>query len=146
MPVAVGSAGDIISLCLLIKAIVKALHDSRGSSHSFQRLVVQLQALERALLEVDLLIRKHETSPELNALCVAAGQAASNCRNTAGPFLIRLRTFQQSLRPGGTRNKVKDALRKVQWATLHEDEVDKFYAEVAAHTASLNMLLITWSM
>ena len=146
MPVAFGSAGDIISVCLLIKDIVKALNESHGSSHSFQQLVSQLQALERTLLEVELLVHKHEASPELTALCVAAGQAARNCHTAAEPFFRRLQVYQQSLRRGGSRNKMKDTYRKIHWATLRKDEVDKSYAEVSAHTGSLNMLLITWSM
>ena len=146
MPVTFGSVGDIISLCMLIKDLVDALNGCQKSSHSFQQLVLELQSLERALLEVELLVRKHEASAELNALCVATSQIITNCRRCTEPFLRRVKTYQQTLRPGGSGNRLKDVSRKMQWKMLRKDEVDVFYAEISAHTGSLNMLLITWSM
>ena len=146
MPVTFGSVGDIVSVTLLIKDLVVALDDCRGSAQSFQQLSKHLQSLERALLQVDLLVRKHEATLELNALCVAAREAACACRSSAEPFLDRVKEYQRYLKPGGSGNLLKDAKRKIQWKALRKEKVDKFYAQITAHTSSLEMLLIVWSM
>lgn len=63
-----GLIGDIISLCLLVKDVVKALDDSRGSSSEYQEVIRELRALERVLLEVELLWRTCEITVDLIAL------------------------------------------------------------------------------
>lgn len=146
MTIAVSSIGDIIAISLLIKDIVVALNDCQGSSHNFQQLLTQLQSLETALLHVNLLIKKHETSPELNSLCFSVRQIAQNCHETAAPFLAHIKSYQRSLRPGGSGNVTRDVTRKVMWQVLRKDEVDKFYAEITAHTHSLNMMITMWGM
>ena len=146
MPITFGSVGDIISLCLLIKDITIAIHDCQGSPHSFQKLLTQLKSLEQALLQVDLLIRKHEASPQFNALAVAARHVANECRVSAEPFLQLIKSYQHYLRPEGSGNVMKDTLRKVQWKILSKDAVDSFYAEISAHVGALNMILHVWSM
>ncbi|KAL9093114.1 MAG: hypothetical protein Q9159_000473 [Coniocarpon cinnabarinum] len=142
MAITFGSVGDIITLVLLIKDLVKALDDCHGSTHSFQRLANQLRSLEKAFLEVEVLTRKHEASPHFNALCIAVQQAANACRSSAEPFLARVREHQKYLKPGGSGNVFKDAACKVKWRLLRNDEVDKFYADIAAHCHSLQILQI----
>ena len=146
MPITFGSVGDIISVCLLIKDIVAALNDCKGSAHNYQRLIRELDLLERVLLQVDQLVSKHKASPAFDVLSIATQEAVESCRQSARPFLERVKKYSESLKPGGSGNIVKDAARKVQWRALQKDEVDRFYAEVTAHTGSLNILLGTWSM
>ena len=52
MPITFGSVGDIVSLCLLIKDLVKSLDNSRGSSAEYQAVIRELCSLDHALLEV----------------------------------------------------------------------------------------------
>lgn len=42
MPITFGSVGDVISVCLLIKDLVKTLDDSRGSSAEYQEVIREL--------------------------------------------------------------------------------------------------------
>lgn len=48
-----GSVGDINSLCIVIKDVVEALDDSKGSSAEYRGIIRELRALERVLLEVE---------------------------------------------------------------------------------------------
>ena len=67
MPVGI-TFGDIISLCIIIKDLVKTLDDSRGASSEYREVIRELWALDRVLLEVELLWRTCESTIELNAL------------------------------------------------------------------------------
>ncbi|KAL9083194.1 MAG: hypothetical protein Q9159_005916 [Coniocarpon cinnabarinum] len=146
MSIAFGSVGDIIAVVLLIKDLVNALNDCKGSAYHFQRLCEQLRVLEQALLQVNQLVQKHESSIELNALCVAADQAARACRGSTEHFLKRIKAYHNSLKQYGSGNILKDVARKIQWNVLRKEEVDRFYAEMVAHTQSLNLLLMTWGI
>lgn len=146
MPVACGSVGDIIAVALLVKDLASALNDCRGSSNEFKEVLRELQSLERALREVNVLATKHEATQELHALVEAARAAAQACRQSIDSMLHRVRRYQESLRHGGSGNLLKDGARKVQWKILESDEVDRFRAEVSAHANSLNIVLISASM
>ena len=63
-----GSVGDIISIYIIIKDLVKALDDSRGSLAEYQEVIRELSALDRVLLEVELLWITCERTNELNAI------------------------------------------------------------------------------
>lgn len=58
MPITFGSVGDIISVSLLVKDILVALDDSRGSSAEYQGIIRELYILDRALLEIGQLSRE----------------------------------------------------------------------------------------
>ena len=146
MPVTCGSVGDIIAVSLLVKDLVSALNDCRGSSGEFKEVLRELQSLERALLEDNVLANKHEATQELHALVEAARAAAQGCRQSIDCMLQRVRRYQESLRSGGSGNLLKDGARKVQWKIVERDEIDRFRAEVAAHANSLNIVLISASM
>jgi len=44
-----GSVGDIISVCLIVQSIAKALSDSRGLASEFRVFVGELESLTAAL-------------------------------------------------------------------------------------------------
>ncbi|KAF1974790.1 hypothetical protein BU23DRAFT_460501 [Bimuria novae-zelandiae CBS 107.79] len=71
MPITFGAVGDIISVCLLVKDLVDALDEARGSKAEYQSVIRELWILDRALLEIDLLSRTHGNgaTPELRSLC-----------------------------------------------------------------------------
>ena len=53
MPITFGSVGDIISVCLIIKDLIKILDESRHSTEH-QETIQELWALDRVLLKVEL--------------------------------------------------------------------------------------------
>jgi hypothetical protein len=145
MPITFGSIGDIISVCLIIKDLVAALDDSRGSTTEYREVIRELWVLDRALLEVNLLSRTCDNTIELNALCKTARQAAENCRHSIESFSRKVRKYGSSLDEGGSKNVFRDTAMKIRWVS-QKDDLAKFRAEVNAHSSSINMLLATASV
>jgi hypothetical protein len=145
MPITFGSVGDILSVCLIVKDLVAALDDSRGSSAEYREAIRELWGLDRALLEVDLLSRTCESTIEMNALFSAAKKAAADCRTCVASFSKKIKKYGPSLEEGGSRNLLKDTAMKIKWVTK-KDDLTKFRAEVNAHSSSINMLLATASV
>lgn len=146
MPIGVGSVGDIISICLLAKDLVEALNSSRGAAAEYQEIVRELWGLERALLQVDLLSRTHNSSLELNALHETARRTAENCRVCIAEFLKKIKKYKPSLGETGSGSIFRDASRKIQWQVMQSGDVSKFRAEIGAHSQSISMLLATLSV
>ncbi|KAF2185080.1 hypothetical protein K469DRAFT_779826 [Zopfia rhizophila CBS 207.26] len=152
MPITFGSVGDIISVCLLVKDLVNTLNDSRGSSTEYQEVIRELGILDRTLLEVEIFVRTHENTIELNALCETARRSVENSQRLVERFFERAREYEASLggnsRGSGRKGKnvVRRAARKVQWRVGEKEELDKFRAEIAANSASLSMLLAAASV
>lgn len=140
------SAGDVIAVSILIKDVIKALDDSRGSSADYQKAIHELWTLDRALLEVEHLSRTCDTTVELNALRYAAKRAAEQCRLHISVFLTKIKSYDSSLGAGGSGSRLRDAAKKVQWTFAQRDELAKFQTEVNGHISAINMLLITASM
>jgi hypothetical protein len=144
MPVTFGSVGDIISVSLLVKDLLIALNDSRGSSAEYQAVARELYILDTALLQVEQLSRSHATTPELHALYETAKQTATKCHDSVAEFTARVRKYSGSLAVGGSGNILKDTARKIQWRASQKDaEIAKFRAEVTGYSESINMLLAT---
>lgn len=51
-----------------MKDLVAALNESKGSAAEYREVRLELRALERALLEVEILSRSHAATAKLNAL------------------------------------------------------------------------------
>ncbi len=146
MPITFGSVGDVISVCLLIKDLVKTLDDSRGSSAEYQEVIRELWILERALLEVEILSRTCDNTIELNALYATARRASDDCRGSIEAFLEKVRGYGTSLRDGGSGHPLRDASKKIKWQMSQKDDLARFRAEINAYSASINMLLMTASV
>ena len=138
-----GSVGDIISVCIVIKDLVKALDDSRGSSAEYQEIIRELSALDRVLLEVELLWTTCEPANDLNAIRETVHYKADQCRKSIQAFLKKVEKYGPNLRDGGSGSLVRDATMKVRWQFAHADELTKFRAEINAHCSAINMLLLT---
>ena len=138
-----GSVGDIISVCIVIKDVCKALHKSRGSSTEYQKLIAELWALDDVLVQAKLLCETNETSEELEALHVAVCRSASLFRTSIEGYHEKLKKFEPSLQEGGSKSAVRDVARKVQWQFSESQETTKFRAEIIAHCSALNVLLTT---
>ncbi|KAL9076327.1 MAG: hypothetical protein Q9161_001043 [Pseudevernia consocians] len=143
MPITFGSVGDIISLSLLIKDLVKSLDNSRGSSADYQAVIRELWSLDHALLEVEALIRSCEQTVQLNALNATVNQCAEQCRKCVADFHEHVRKFGRSLQPGGSGSRIRDTAAKVRWQISEKEDLAKFRAEIHAHCFSINMLLTT---
>ena len=143
MPITFGSVGDIISLSLLIKDLVKCLDGSRGSSAEYQAVIRELWSLDHTLLEVELLLRSCEQSVELSGLGETANRCVEQCRKCVEDFGDQTKRYQRALQRGSSRNLVRDTTAKIKWHVSMKDDLAKFRAIITAQTSSLNILLAT---
>jgi len=145
MPITVSSVGDIISLCILVKDLIAALDEARGSVADYQEIRRELWALEQALREVDLISRTEVNTPEINALFETVRPAAENCRRCVETFLARIEGYtsfeEGQTRREGLKKVVLHASRKIGGMAFQKDAVMKFRAEIGAHSGSINILL-----
>ena len=146
MPITFGSIGDIISLSLLIKDLVKSLDNSRGSSAEYQAVIRELWSLDHALLEVEALVRSCEQTVQLTALTATVNQCADQCRKCVTIFHEQVKKFGKNLYPGGSGSFIRDTASKIKWQVSEKDDFAKFRAEINAHCFSINMLLTTTGM
>jgi hypothetical protein len=117
MPITFGAVGDIISVCLLVKDLVDALDEARGSKAEYRSVVRELWILDRALLEIDLLTRTHGNgaTPELRGLCETAQRAATKCKALVAEFLGRVKKYKSSFEDGQCPGMVKKVVMGVRW-------------------------------
>lgn len=141
MPVTFGSVGDIITVALLIKDLIKCIDDSRGSSAEYQAVIRELWSLDRALLEVELLLLSSQRSKELDAIQGTALHIAKQCDSCIKTFRDHIKKYQNSLQRQSSGTFVKNAARKVIWHTSEKEPLARFRAEIIAHCLSINMLV-----
>lgn len=146
MPVTFGSVGDIISVSLLIKDLLVALDDSRGSSDSYRAIIRELYTLDSALLHVDQLSRTHNATAELHGLCTTARQTVDRCRECIDKFKLKIQKYKRSLATGGSGKTIGDTARKIQWSVSEKQHLMSFRAELTGYTESINMLIATASV
>jgi len=138
-----GLVGDIISVGLLIKDLLVALDESRGSSGAYRTIVRELYTLNSALLHVDRLSRTHGATPELHALCETARQTVDRCRACIDKFKRKIQKYKRSLVTGGSNNVIEDSTRKIQWSISEKDHIASFRAELTGYSESINVLITT---
>lgn len=143
MPITFGSVGDIISVSLLIKDLVKSLDNSRGSSAEYQAMIRELWSLDHALIEVEMLFRSCEQMVQLNALRATVKECAEQCRMCITRFQGQIKKYEKSLQPDGSDSFIRDTALKLRWQVSKKEDLAKFRAEINAHCFSINMLLTT---
>ena len=138
MPVPFGiSIGDFIALIETFVTVVNSLKDSTGAAKEYGDVILELDSLKLALTYVQT-IETNET--EFKA---ALHGVVANCRHTIQGFLNKIDKYDVSLgSSGASRRKIRNGLRKVQWALYSQDDIRKFHMQVLAHTASLNLILL----
>jgi hypothetical protein len=137
-----GAVGDFISITVLIKDIIVALDDTRGSAKQYRVLVqdldtprLTLKAVQQAFEDPSLT----NSLEDLSKLVLVTVSQINDCLNT---FLDQIRKYEHSLGPGVTKtnNSLAAIGRRIQWKST-EKEIDKFRAEVMGCTSALKVLL-----
>jgi hypothetical protein len=151
MPVTFGSVGDIIAVAILIKDLVEALDQCRGSQAEYRHLIQELRLLEDVLHEIDQLCHASVSIGaagfETVALHRTASKITENCRASIQAFTARLAKYDRALGADAQKaNAIKSAFAKIRWQVGEKEDVVRFRAEIAAQTTSLNVLLgaTTW--
>ena len=146
MPITFGSVGDIISICLLIKDLVKTLENSRASSTEYQAVTQELWSLEHALLQVEQSMRSCKRSPELDALAKVAVNVAERCAKSVDEFSAHIKCYEEELGAKATSSLSRGVVRKVKWQLVEKEKLDKFRSEIQAQCMTMNVLLETFTM
>ncbi|KAF2445023.1 hypothetical protein P171DRAFT_514070 [Karstenula rhodostoma CBS 690.94] len=130
---------------LLVKDLVDALDEARGSKAEYRSVIRELWILDRALLEIDLLTRTHGngSTPELQGLCETAQRASNQCKILVAEFLDRVKKYKNSFEDGQSPNIVKKAVMGVRWRVGEREAVQRFRVEIVGTSSSLQMLLAT---
>ncbi|KAJ5948868.1 hypothetical protein N7454_002175 [Penicillium verhagenii] len=135
------SVGDFIAALELVGTVIDALRESSEATSSMRSVINELYALESALLHVK---RLDTVINHVNL--TALRQAASQCQLTITEFYKKIQKYQVHLQRGGTNSRMKDTWMKIKWTICKKDDVDKFRAEIRAHTSSIEILLLTVQM
>jgi hypothetical protein len=133
------SVGDFIAGIQLVRDVITSLQSGAGSVLEYQTLIYELFTLERALLEVKSLRFDYCEAAQLDVLKYAATQ----CQSTIDCFLANIKIYQPSLNAQGSGSKVRDSIRRIQWALCEKADLEVFKAEVRGHVGSMNVLLAT---
>jgi hypothetical protein len=131
------SVGDFLAALKLVGTVVDALRETSHSSAAFQALVVELYALQTALLHV----KQLDLDESQRFQKVALYQAAAQCQRTIDGFYNKVQKYQPHLTQGGINSKLKSGWAKIKWAVCKKGDVETFRAEIRGHTSSINVLL-----
>jgi hypothetical protein len=118
----------------LVATIAKALNDTKGE---YQLVVIELEALERVLRQLEALEPNEANTGHINAVRAMA----LTCRLPLQDFINKLARFEKSMDPGISRNALYTFSRKAQWAVVMPNEVTNFRVTIAAKVASIHLLL-----
>lgn len=135
------SVGDFIAGISLVKKLIRALNDAAGSRAAYRKLISELLSLEEALTDISKLrLGQAQESQKL-----ALQRVATQCQTSIETFLHKNAKFNGSLgiQPSTTSPTWRTNLHKMQWALYKDTAVYDLRAEIAAHTATLNVTLAT---
>ena len=109
----IGSVGDIITICDILRTVVQALSESRGSAAEYQALVKELQALSQAVYSVRSLLERHQDLKEIGRL----QDLLKDCRSNLIRELERIQPYGTALKSCPSVSAVKIICRKIRWLT-----------------------------
>lgn len=141
------AVGDVISIILLVKDIISALDDARGSAKAYRDLVQGMELLQKTLEEVDqaLVVLPNELTG-YDSIVQASEATVTQIQRCLEDLRRKvIKKYGASLCEGGSGNFIKDVWKRIQW-TMEEKDVDKFRAVIAGYTATLKMILDVTAM
>ena len=140
--------GDVITTASLIKSLVDALDESRGSAAEYRRNKEKLWQLNHQLLEIERYYEEDVASKSFSGPDSSDSSAevivklASQCRERIDDFLKSIRKYEPSLKAGGTGSRWRDAPKKIEWQVRCSKRLSKFWQEeVRGDCLFLSMLL-----
>ncbi|MCJ1435867.1 hypothetical protein MMC27_005243 [Xylographa pallens] len=133
--------GDCIRVFELIDTIVETFRHASRANSEFQTLIVQLTTLRTALQSLE--------NIDVDDTCIgerlALQHASFQCQRTIDDFWKLTSKYQPYLQDEGSGSHMKDFWKKLKWTRCREDLAD-FEAQIAGHTASIQLLLSSVEM
>ncbi len=141
-----GAIGDFISIALLIKDIVLALDECRGSGKAYRDLIEEIGLLRTNIEQIELVYQGPELCDGVEDPESAVRVTIARIRKCLEGFCDRFcKKYGESLAEGGSGNVFRDVAKKIQWK-FEEKEVEKFRSEVMGYRMSLEMFLQVTTM
>ncbi|KAE8445214.1 hypothetical protein EG329_013586 [Mollisiaceae sp. DMI_Dod_QoI] len=139
MPFGVG-VGDFIAVGSLIAKIAVELRKNGEAAPAYQYLLLELEALDRALQQLqDLRPSQHELL-QLNSIRATA----LSCARPLQEFLDKIIKFESRLGTFALKNnRSKGFPRRMQWRMMYKDDVVELRTILGSHVATINLLLMT---
>lgn len=142
MPVPFGfGVGDFIAVAKLLLDIQNALKENRGASDGYQSLMRQLNSLYKVMERLRLMVSSNQLSDI--ATCNAIREEVKICEDLMLQFLQATEKYRDSLNKGGSRNKVKDAWKKMSWGLFKKEDIQELRESLKVHTDCITMLMMT---
>jgi len=130
------SVGDFISALNLVRTVLAALSDTHGAGAQYRAVIAIFDGIGEALKSLETI------ECDLEALSAALHQATLRLEASTELFLRKIEKYQPALlNLGGSSSKIKDAVRKIQWALFNKDDIMEFQAEMLGHATSIQMFL-----
>lgn len=136
-----GSVGDIISVCLIVQSIAKALSDSRGSASEFRVLMGELESSTAALKQVQHLVTAHPKVTDAESLY----KAVESCRECLEAIASKISKFKASLQADSSQNIAVRTFWKLRWQNQNT-QVIEWRHQVSVQYAELHLQLSTFEM
>ncbi|KAH6680544.1 hypothetical protein B0J14DRAFT_648919 [Halenospora varia] len=139
VPFGVG-VGDFIAVGKLIWQISVELGKNSKASPEYQGLLLELEALKRALQQLQNLRPVQHELLQLDSIRAAA----LLCEIPLRKFLDKISKFEGRLGTAGVRgNRYKGFGRRMQWTTMYSDDAKELRTTLGSHVATIKLLLMT---
>lgn len=106
----------------------------------YQSLLLELEALDRALHQLQTLQPSQNELLQLNSIRATA----LSCGRPLQEFLDKISKFQPALGTFEMKdNRFKGFPRRMQWRMMYKDDVVELRSILGSHVATINLLLMT---
>jgi len=133
------SVGDFVAAGHAVINIYAALKDSTGSAAEFQSLKLIRGSLGTAVAEVQTIMQSATPYPFPKSLANAVTVHLDDCSRFLKRFDEITQKYALSLAPGGSTNRGKDALRKIQWGKT-KGETEEIFRRFMEQIGMIQML------
>jgi len=141
-----GSVGDIISVCSIIKELITALREFKGSSSEYQTTIRELQNVDTVLTDLHDLACLCDRLGGYESLAQRVRLEALKCESLITPFRDKISKYTESLRIGGCGNVARDAFWKLHWRISHRDDLEEFRRALKVQTEVMTVIIVTAKM
>ena len=133
-------AGDFLAISKLIYKIGLELKKNPKSALDYQHLLIELEALDRALKLLQCIKPAQHELRRLDGIRTLA----STCRRPLEEFLAKIQKFEEHLGSSNASNRRFSGItRGLQWSVKYKEEVKSLRAKLAPNVATITVLLVT---
>jgi len=133
-------AGDFLAISNLIYKIGLELKKNPKSAPDYQHLLIELEALDRALKLLQCIKPAQHELRRLEGIRALA----STCQRPLEEFLTKIEKFEEHLGSWNASNHQFSGLtRRLQWSMKYKEEVKSLRAKLAPNVATITVLLAT---